>query len=145
MQAGILKLRPDDLGILLDIAADDTNPDWLISRAVALLRASAGDNDEQIAQQIGVDPRTVWLWRNAYATDGFAGVFHDWPRPEPVVEPDAELDRDMPGVDNDANVRPAEPDRWLRYDPDRREYLRERREALGTRRQRPRDWHLIVE
>src|ERR1044071_8785720 len=92
-----LTLRPGDADALMEIAADPASPGWLIPRAEALLLASAGRSDQEIAGELGVPATKVACWRSCYARDGFSGIAHDVPRPTPALRP-IETESDVSAV-----------------------------------------------
>ncbi|AMV36833.1 hypothetical protein VT85_22430 [Planctomyces sp. SH-PL62] len=61
-------------------------------RARILLRADAGDTDEEIADEVGVSIGTVANVRRRYAAGGFEAALRDKPRPgaRPVLDGKAE-------------------------------------------------------
>jgi transposase len=61
-------------------------------RALILLRADAGDTDEEIAEEAGVSTGTVANVRRRFATGGIGAALNDRPRPgaRPILDGKAE-------------------------------------------------------
>jgi len=62
------------------------------NRAQILLRADAGETDEEIADEVGVSVGTVANVRRRFATGGLDAALHDKPRPgaKPLLDGKAE-------------------------------------------------------
>jgi transposase len=52
----------------------------LAQRASIILRCADGDSDIKVAEQLRLDSKTVWKWRNRFIQRGLAGLL-DEPRP----------------------------------------------------------------
>jgi transposase len=53
----------------------------VVLRSRMVLLAAEGTQNKQIAEQLGVAPRMVALWRGRYLASGIAGLLKDAPRP----------------------------------------------------------------
>jgi hypothetical protein len=62
------------------------------NRALILLRADAGETDEEIVEGVGVSPGTVANVRRRFATAGLGAAIHERPRPgaRPALDGKAE-------------------------------------------------------
>jgi transposase len=75
-----LSVDESDLEILRALVRARTTEQRLVQRARIVLRAAEGRPNRQIADEVGVAPMTVLLWRDRYARAGLAGLA-DEPRP----------------------------------------------------------------
>jgi transposase len=75
-----LTVDESDLEILRALVRARTTEQRLVQRARIVLRAAEGRPNRQIADEVGVAPMTVLLWRDRYAGAGLAGLA-DEPRP----------------------------------------------------------------
>ena len=57
-----------------------STPMRLVTRAKIVLLAAAGEENQQIAAELGVTRRTVGRWRSRFAGKGLAGIQKDAPR-----------------------------------------------------------------
>jgi len=75
-----LMLRQEDRGVLEKWSHGRSSPVRLMQRAQIVLMAAAGQQNLKIAKAVGVDRRTVSLWRGRYVRDGIDGIRKDAPR-----------------------------------------------------------------
>jgi transposase len=75
-----LSVDESDLEILRALVRARTTEQRMVQRARIVLRAAEGRPNRQIADEVGVAPMTVLLWRERYARAGLAGLA-DEPRP----------------------------------------------------------------
>src|SRR3990170_8792052 len=75
-----LSVKESDLDILRALVRARTTEQRLVQRARIVLRAAEGRPNRQIADEVGVAPMTVLLWRDRYGRSGLAGLADD-PRP----------------------------------------------------------------
>ncbi len=57
-----------------------STPNRLVLRSKVVLRAADGLQNQQIADELGVRPETVALWRNRFVMHGLEGIMKDAPR-----------------------------------------------------------------
>lgn len=75
-----LMIREEDRGLLEKWSHGRSSPVRLMQRAQIVLLAAAGRQNLEIAKAVGVDRRTVSLWRGRYIHDGTDGIRKDAPR-----------------------------------------------------------------
>ena len=75
-----LMIREEDRSVLEKWSHGRSSPVRLMQRAQIVLMAASGNQNLQIAQTVGVDRRTVSLWRGRYVRDGIEGIRKDAPR-----------------------------------------------------------------
>ncbi len=78
----VVELAEEDLQALEGWAATRTTAQGLATRARIILAAAAGQNNTQIAEQLGVSRQTVRRWRTRFLEAGIDGLL-DEPRPGP--------------------------------------------------------------
>ncbi len=78
----VVELAEEDLQALEGWAARRTTAQGLATRARIILAAAAGQNNTQIAEQLGVSRQTVRRWRTRFLEAGIDGLL-DEPRPGP--------------------------------------------------------------
>ena len=71
---------PEEFDRLQAIVSDADSPEWLVARARAILMAADGEQNKQIAAQLGVIEQTVARWRRRFAENGLDGITSDAPR-----------------------------------------------------------------
>jgi len=75
-----LMIREEDRGVLETWSHGRSAPVRLMQRAQIALLAAAGKQNLEIAKTVGVDRRTVSVWRGRYVRDGIGGIRKDAPR-----------------------------------------------------------------
>lgn len=75
-----LMIREEDRGLLEKWSHGRSAPVRLMQRAQIVLLAAAEKQNLEIAKTMGVDRRTVSLWRGRYVRDGIGGISKDAPR-----------------------------------------------------------------
>jgi transposase len=78
--APAIELSPDQRAALEQWARGRSLPARVVERARIVLRAAAGEQDKDIAQDLGITPKKVARWRKRYLTLGLAGLEKDAPR-----------------------------------------------------------------
>jgi hypothetical protein len=78
--APAIELSPDQRAALEQWARGRSLPARVVERARIVLRAAAGEQDKDIAQDLGVTPKKVFRWRKRYLPLGLAGLEKDAPR-----------------------------------------------------------------
>jgi len=79
--APAIELSPDQRAALEQRARGRSLPARVVERARIVLRAASGEQDQAIAEDLGITPKKVSRWRNRYLTLGLAGLEKDAPRP----------------------------------------------------------------
>jgi transposase len=79
--APAIELSPDQRAALEQWARGRSLPARVVERARIVLRAAAGEQDQAIAQDLGMTPKKVSRWRKRYLTLGLSGLEKDAPRP----------------------------------------------------------------
>jgi transposase len=87
---GPIVLTADERRELERRVAARTGAQQAAYRAQIILRAAAGQTDEQIAGELGVVVRTVWEWRRRFAQQRLAGL-EDRPKCPPPRRYSAEI------------------------------------------------------
>lgn len=75
-----IKLTDEDREILERWARGRRTPARLVDRACIVLAAAAGKRNKAIAKELGVQPKTVSLWRRRFVERGIRGIERDAPR-----------------------------------------------------------------
>ena len=75
-----VELSPDQRAALEQWARGRSLPARVVERARIVLRAAAGQQDKEIAQDLGVTPKKVSRWRKRFLTLGLPGLEKDAPR-----------------------------------------------------------------
>jgi len=65
---------------LVQVARRRSVPPRIAMRIRIVLRAADGQNNREIARELGTSMVTVGLWRRRYAAQGFEGIRNDAPR-----------------------------------------------------------------
>src|SRR5580692_2588668 len=74
-------LDKQEQGALERIARGRCLPARLVERARIVLRAAAGQQDQQIAAELGITPEKAARWRNRYLDGGIGALERDAARP----------------------------------------------------------------
>jgi transposase len=74
-----LDVSDSDRRLLMSWARAGTTPQRVVTRANIVLLAAQGEAVRAIAELLGVNPRTVVLWRRRYATEGPGTLWRDAP------------------------------------------------------------------
>ena len=83
-------LTPDERRELERRVAARTGSQQAAYRAEIILRAAAGQTDDQVADELGLVVRTVWEWRRRFARQRLAGL-RDRPKCPPPRRYGAEV------------------------------------------------------
>lgn len=75
-----IELKEEERKTLERLAKGRRTPVRVVQRSRMILLAADGMENIQVAAQIGVDRRTVSLWRERFAEKGIAGIEKDAPR-----------------------------------------------------------------
>ena len=75
--AAPLKLTDEDLRQLESWSRGRSTPQRLVIRSRIVLKAAGGLENRQIAEELGIRPNTVGLWRNRFALQGLKGIVKD--------------------------------------------------------------------
>jgi transposase len=78
--AAVIELSADEHAILQRWSRGRSTPSRLVLRAKIALAAAAGQRNDQIAADLGTQPRTVGVWRQRFAALRLAGIQKDAPR-----------------------------------------------------------------
>lgn len=78
--ATAIELTDDERTTLQRWSRGRSTPSRLVLRAKIVLAAAAGQRNDEIAQELSTQPRTVGVWRNRFATTRLAGIIQDAPR-----------------------------------------------------------------
>jgi len=78
--AKAIELTDDERTMLQRWSRGRSTPSRLVLRAKIVLAAAAGQRNDDIAKELGTQPRTVGIWRNRFATDRLDGIIKDAPR-----------------------------------------------------------------
>lgn len=73
-------IREEDQSLLEKWARGRSTPVRLMQRAQIVLLAASGTQNLEIAQAVGMDRRSVSLWRGRYVVSGIEGIRKDAPR-----------------------------------------------------------------
>jgi transposase/transposase-like protein len=108
--ASLLNPSTEDLAWLRKQAGSAVAPRRLAERCQIILRAVAGENNEQIAQALGITRQKVARWRARFVKDGRAGLEHDAPGRgrKPAYGPDVKALI----VDRTLRSRPPQATQW---------------------------------
>lgn len=79
--APVVKLTADERRTLLNWVKKPATPPKLQVRAQIILAAAAGRLNIAIAEEIGIGPKTVSLWRSRFVVSRIAGIENEAPRP----------------------------------------------------------------
>lgn len=79
--APAIALSADQRATLEQWARGRSLPARVVERARIVLRAAAGEQDKEIAHDMGMTPKKVSRWRKRFLTLGLAGLEKDAPRP----------------------------------------------------------------
>ena len=79
-RAGIVCLSDDQRVVLSRWARGRRTPSRNVTRAKILLLAAEGVENKDIAAQLGINVKTVALWRNRFIDSGIPGIEKDAPR-----------------------------------------------------------------
>ena len=74
-------LSSDEIQKLEKLAGGRRTPVRLAQRSAIVLSAAEGNENKEIASQLGISRETVGRWRRRYAESGMAGIEKDAPRP----------------------------------------------------------------
>jgi transposase len=74
-------LTPEERKQLVDWSRGRSLPKRIVERARIVLAAAEGQQNKQIAEELGLDPHTIALWRNRFALLRIPGIQKDAPRP----------------------------------------------------------------
>ena len=74
-------LSSDEIQRLEKLARGRRTPVRLAQRSTIVLSAAEGNENKEIASQLGISRETVGRWRRRYAESGMAGIEKDAPRP----------------------------------------------------------------
>ena len=87
--APVIALSPDQRAALEQWARGRSLPARVVERARIVLRAAAGEQDKEIAHDLGVTPKKVSRWRKRFLTRGLVGLEKDAPRSgrKPKISP----------------------------------------------------------
>jgi len=87
--APVIALSPDQRAALEQWARGRSLPARVVERARIVLRAAAGEQDKEIAHDLGVTPKKVSRWRKRFLTLGLVGLEKDAPRSgrKPKISP----------------------------------------------------------
>jgi len=78
--APTLELTPEQRATLQEWARARSLPAGVVERARIVLRADAGEQDQEIAQELGMTAKKVSRWRKRFLALGIAGLEKDAPR-----------------------------------------------------------------
>jgi transposase len=78
--APVITLSPDQRAALEQWARGRSLPARVVERARIVLRAAAGEQDQEIAHDLGITPKKVSRWRKRFLTLGLVGLEKDAPR-----------------------------------------------------------------
>ncbi len=76
-----IELSSDETQKLEKLARGRRTPVRLAQRSAIVLLAAEGNENKEIASQLGISRETVGRWRRRYAESGMAGIEKDAPRP----------------------------------------------------------------
>ncbi len=79
--APVITLTPEERCQLTRWSHGRSTPHRLVDRATIVLRAAEGKTNEEIVNDLRLNPRTVGLWRSRFALLRSAGIEKDAPRP----------------------------------------------------------------
>src|SRR5512141_2084199 len=74
-------LDPEQWQLLEQQARPRSLPARVVERARIVLRAATGQQDQQIAAELGITPEKSARWRNRFLDRGWAALQKDAPRP----------------------------------------------------------------
>lgn len=78
--APAITLSQEDRRTLVSWSRGRSTPARQVQRARIILLAADGEENIDIAREVGTDRQTVGRWRNRFATDGIDGITRDRPR-----------------------------------------------------------------
>ena len=78
--APVITLTPDQRTTLQQWARGRSTPMRLVRRAQIVLRAADNEQNQDIAEELGLDRTVVNRWRRRFAEKGLAGIAKDAPR-----------------------------------------------------------------
>ena len=76
-----IRIAEKDREVLVKWSHGRSTPVRLMQRAKIVLLAEKDMENIEIAEAVGIDRRTVGMWRDRYAKDGLKGIIKDAPRP----------------------------------------------------------------
>lgn len=79
--AAKIVLSPDEIRELEKLARGRRTSVRLAQRSAIVLSAAEGNENKEIASQLGISRKTAGRWRRRYAESGMAGIEKDAPRP----------------------------------------------------------------
>ena len=95
---------------LKQFARGRSTPARLVERAQIVLKAWEGKTNEAIAEELGVNRRTVGRWRSRFSESGIAGIEKDAPRPGRLPKVSDSIQKQV--VDKTLNEKPKGATQW---------------------------------
>lgn len=95
---------------LQQVARGRSTPARLVERAKIVLLAANGKTNETIAEELGVNRRTVGRWRSRFSESGISGIEKDAPRPGRIPKVSDKIQKLV--VEKTLNEKPKNATHW---------------------------------